>query len=103
VAAHRKADKDPLGINMERDHGGHTESRLLTKKQLSDMAIGIRELSKKLSHVQLKLKIRNIFLLVKAHDETLIAHTRQLSEWLLRNNAQFTVYVTARKADFVTY
>jgi NAD+ kinase len=92
MAAHRKADKDPLGINMERDHNHHTESRLLTKKQLSDMAVGIRELSKKLSHVQLKLNIRNIFLLVKAHDETLIAHTRQLAEWLLKKDRRFTVY-----------
>jgi len=38
---------------------GHTQSRLLTKKQLSDMAVGIRELSKKLGHIRLKLKVRN--------------------------------------------
>jgi len=75
----------------------HTQSRLLTKKQLSDMAFGIRELSKKLGHVRLLLKVRNVFLLTKAHDQTLIAKTRDLSEWLLRQkNADgqgYTVWV----------
>lgn len=95
MAAHRKADKDPLGLHSSMTSGDgnhHTESRLLTKKQLSDMALGIRELSKKLSHVQLKLKIRNIFVLVKAHDETLIAHTRTLAEWLMKKDPHFVVY-----------
>jgi NAD+ kinase len=87
----RKADKDPYGIDMNEAHNNHTESRLLTKKQLSDMALGIRELSKRLSHVKLKLNIKNIFLLVKAHDETLIAYTRKLAEWLLRKDKNFTV------------
>lgn len=75
----------------------HTQSRLLTKKQLSDMAIGIRELSKKLGHIRLKLKVRNVFLLTKAHDQTLIAKTRDLTKWLLRQtNADghnYTVWV----------
>jgi len=62
----------------------HTQSRLLTKKQLSDMAFGIRELSKKLGHIRLLLKVRNVFILTKAHDQKLIANTRDLTEWLLR-------------------
>lgn len=62
---------------------GHTQSRLLTKQQLSDMAYGIRELSKKLGHIRLKLRVRNVFLLTKAHDQTLIAKTRDVTEWLL--------------------
>ena len=61
------------------------------------MAFGIRELSKKLGHVRLLLKVRNVFLLTKAHDQTLIAKTRDLSEWLLRQkNADgqgYTVWV----------
>ena len=63
----------------------HRHSRLLTKKQLSDMAVGIRELSKKLGHIRLKLKVRNVFLLTKAHDQALIAKTRDMAEWLLRH------------------
>jgi NAD+ kinase len=91
--AHRKGDKDPHGQQTSNDNSHHTESRLLTKKQLSDMALGIRDLSKKLSHIKLKLNIRNIFLLVKAHDETLVEYTRELAQWLMQKDDTFTVYV----------
>jgi NAD+ kinase len=90
INAHKKGDKDPHDASNSH---GHTESRLLTKKQLSDMALGIRELSKKLSHIKLKLNIRNIFLLVKAHDEKLVEYTRELAEWLMMKDKNFTVYV----------
>ena len=81
--AARPADKDdgtPPSNGAER----HTQSRLLTKKQLSDMAFNIRNLSKKLGHIRLMLKVRNVFLLTKAHDQSLIAKTREVTEWLLR-------------------
>ena len=75
----------------------HTQSRLLTKKQLSDMAFNIRELSKKLGHIRMLLKVRNVFLLTKAHDKKLIAFTRDVSEWLLRqensDGVPYTVWV----------
>ena len=80
VTSNKPADKDVVPENVQ----AHTQSRLLTKKQLSDMAFGIRELSKKLGHVRLLLKVRNVFLLTKAHDQTLIAKTRAVTEWLLR-------------------
>jgi NAD+ kinase len=90
----KTSDKDPHGkSNANGIEVQHTESRLLTKKQLSDMAFGIRELSKKLSHVRLKLKIRNIFILTKAHDESLVVHTRELADWLLQRDASYTVWV----------
>jgi NAD+ kinase len=89
---HRKGDKDPHGQQMPSDNTQHTESRLLTKKQLSDMALGIRDLSKKLSHIKIKLNIRNIFLLVKAYDETLVEYTRELAQWLMKKDQGFTVY-----------
>ncbi|KAK4905031.1 hypothetical protein LTR28_000832, partial [Elasticomyces elasticus] len=59
------------------------------------MAFGIRELSKRLAHVQLKLEVRNVFLLTKAHDETLISYTRRVTEWLLADErgVQYNVYV----------
>lgn len=75
----------------------HTQSRLLTKKQLSDMAFGIRELSKRLGRVRLLLKVRNVFLLTKAHDQKLIKFTRDVSEWLLKqqneDGNQYIVWV----------
>lgn len=91
LAAGKKSDKDPHGQNGAETP--HTESRLLTKRQLRDMAFGIRELSKKLGHVKLKLKVRNVFILTKAHDESLIAHSRDLSEWLLKKDPGYTVWV----------
>lgn len=91
LKAERPADK-PIGTPPGGDI--NTQSRLLTKKQLSDMAFGIRELSKRLGHVRLKLKVKNVFLLTKAHDLHLIENTRHISEWLLnQENANYVVCV----------
>jgi len=94
----RKADK---GTETPSSHPAdpHTQSRLLTKKQLSDMAFGIRDLSKKLGHIRLNLKVKNVFLLTKAHDETLIGYTRDITAWLLdnKNNEGIPYTVWAEK------
>jgi len=87
----RQADK---GTESPPNVDHNTQSRLLTKKQLSDMAFGIRELSKKLGHIRLNLKVRNVFLLTKAHDQTLIAKTKEMAQWLLDNkNSQGDPYI----------
>lgn len=58
------------------------------------MAFGIRELSKRLGHIRLKLKVKNVFLLTKAHDVHLIENTRIMSEWLLdQKDVNYTVWV----------
>jgi hypothetical protein len=57
------------------------------------MAFGIRELSKKLAQIRIKLHVRNIFILAKAHDETLIKHTRETTDWLLTKDSRYKVYV----------
>ena len=77
------------------NHDSIVHSRLLTKKQLSDMAWGVRELSKKLAAIRLKLKVRTVFLLTKAHDEDLIGYTRGVTEWLLskERETKYIVYV----------
>ena len=72
----RKGDKSPL-----KDAGVH--SRLLTKRQLLEMASEIRELSRRLGSVKLKLNVKTVFLLTKARDETLIELTREITDWLL--------------------
>ena len=76
-------------------------SRLLTKKQLSDMAWGVRELSKRLGSIRLKLKVRTVFLLTKAHDETLIGNTREVVKWLLspEREVRYTVWVEDNLRD----
>lgn len=80
-----QADK-PLASNH---HDGTMHSRLLTKKQLSEMARGVRELSKRLGSVRLKLNVRTVFILTKAHDETLIAKARDVVDWLLSTERDF--------------
>ena len=65
------------------------------------MAWGVRELSKRLGSVQLKLKVRKVFLLTKAHDETLIENTRDVARWLLSSerDVRYTVYVEENLRD----
>ncbi|KAK1831563.1 ATP NAD kinase [Podospora conica] len=70
-------------------------SRLLTKKQLSEMAWGVRELSRRLGSIRLKLRVRSIFILTKIHDRELVATARELAGWLLAQPARYTVYVEA--------
>lgn len=75
------------GGDQKRDKGlmgpDGVHSRLLTKRQLLEMAGEIRDLSKRLGNLRLKLHVKTVFLLTKAHDETLIGKTRDVAEWLL--------------------
>lgn len=89
LAQERKVDKNLDGVHGANNH----QSRLLTKKQISDMAFGIRELAKKLGNIRLKINVQNVFLLVKVHDETLIANTREVAAWLLTKDSSCKVYV----------
>lgn len=70
-------------------------SRLLTKKQLSEMAWGVRELSRRLGSMRLKFRVKSIFLLTKIYDPELILKTRELCRWLLdrEREVRYTVYV----------
>ncbi|KAI0145208.1 ATP-NAD kinase [Xylariaceae sp. FL1272] len=79
----------------ELDLAEEEHSRLLTKKQLSDMAWGVRELSRRLSSLRLKFRAKNIFLLTKIYDEDLIPKTREVAKWLLsqERDVRYTVYV----------
>ena len=66
-----------------KEEAEHLYSRLMTKKQLNQMAMGVRKLSKKLGSVRLKFKVRTVFLLTKIFDESLVGRTRNLVRWLL--------------------
>lgn len=97
LAQERRVDKDASASHVQEAQ----HSRLLTKKQLSDMAFGIRELSKKLSQIRLKLHVKNIFILGKAHDESLIKHSREVTDWLLTKDSGYTVYaMSLRFTDY---
>jgi len=94
LSQERRMDKDPHAHADQTQH-----SRLLTKKQISDMAFGIRELSKKLAQIRLKLHVKNIFILGKAHDEELIKHSREVTDWLLTKDPGYKVYVEKTLED----
>ena len=77
ISEDKKEDKSPLSPDTS------VHSRLLTKRQLLDMRSDIRDLSKRLGNLKLKLRVKTVFVLTKAHDETLIDLTRELVDWLL--------------------
>lgn len=74
------------------------QSRHLTKRQLSDMAWNVRKLSKKLGSIKLKLTVKSVFVVSKAHDESLVSLTRNVTRWLLSKDrdAPYNVYVERR-------
>lgn len=81
------------------------ESRHLTKRQLSDMAWNVRKLSKKLGSIKLRLTVKNIFIVSKAQDQSLVSLTRKVTRWLLSKDrdSPYVVYVERRletNADF---
>lgn len=92
---------DGNGENQKLDKGNVDEnevhSRLLTKKQLTDMALGVRELSKQLGSLRLKLNVKTVFLLVKAHDESLLEFSRELVDWLLSTERDAEYIVCASR------
>ncbi|KAI5917556.1 ATP-NAD kinase [Camillea tinctor] len=91
--------RSELDLAEKENEGLH--SRLLTKKQLSEMAWGVRELSRRLGSVRLKFKARTIFLLTKIYDHELIPKTREVAKWLLSKDrdVRYTVYVQSSLKD----
>lgn len=76
-------------------------SRLLTKKELSEMAWGVRELSRRLSSMRIRFRVKTIFILTKIHDVDLINSTREIVRWLLGPDqaTRYNVYVEDRFRD----
>lgn len=74
------------------------QSRHLTKRQLSDMAWNVRKLSKKLGSIKLKIKVKTVFVVSKAHDESIVSLTRKVTRWLLSKDRDtpYVVYVERR-------
>ncbi|KAF3930630.1 hypothetical protein ABW19_dt0205789 [Dactylella cylindrospora] len=70
-------------------------SRILTKKQLSEMALGVRELSKRLGNLRMKLPKHNLRILIvaKTQDHENVRHNRELLEWLMTDFDDFFVYI----------
>ncbi|KAI1503614.1 ATP-NAD kinase [Biscogniauxia marginata] len=82
-------------LDLARDENEGLHSRLLTKRQLSEMAWGVRELSRRLGSVRLKFRVQTIFLLTKIYDHELIPKTREVARWLLSTDrdVRYTIYI----------
>lgn len=91
--------RSELDLRWDKDEELH--SRLLTKRQLSEMAWGVRELSRRLGSVRLKFKAKNIFILTKIYDQELIPKTREVTKWLLSKDrdVRYTVYLEDNLRD----
>lgn len=94
--------KSPSQVDLSHaDNDDELHSRLLTKKQLSEMAWGVRELSRRLSSMRIRFRVKTIFVLTKIHDPDLVIRTRELVKWLLSHerDVEYTVYVGGNFKD----
>ncbi|KAL1839202.1 hypothetical protein VTJ49DRAFT_1791 [Mycothermus thermophilus] len=87
--------RTPSELDRQTASADAPNSRLLTKKQLSEMAWGVRELSRRLGSMRLRFRVRTILLLTKIYDQELITKTREMCRWLLdrQRDVRYTVYV----------
>ena len=83
-------------------------NRGMTKKELSDMALGVRELSKRLGlfnfnvrtlmigGARMKLRVKTIIVITKKNDHALVGMTREVTDFLLQHSAEkkdpYTMY-----------
>ncbi|KAH8149599.1 uncharacterized protein LAJ45_06229 [Morchella importuna] len=67
----------------------------MSKSELSDMVLGVGELSKRFSNMRIKIKVKTVMILTKTYDKSLIKHTRRLAEWMLspERGKNYIVYI----------
>ena len=73
----------------------------LSHSKLMQTAIGVREVSRQLQRRPIKRAVRNVMIVTKARDNTLVTMTHDLAEWLLNtprngSDAGVNVYVDAK-------
>ncbi|KAH6686721.1 ATP-NAD kinase [Plectosphaerella plurivora] len=95
------SELDMSRLSMTPPEKDEMHSRLLTKKELSEMAWGVRELSRRLSSMRIRFRVKSIFILTKIHDTDLITSTRQIVRWLLgpEQSTRYNVYLEDRFRD----
>lgn len=94
---HKHLMKNSSGSNDEVETE-HNTPPFMTKSELSDMVLGVGELSKHFASMHIKMKIKTVMLLTKTHDKSLIIYTRKLTEWLLSPEREhgYVVYVDSK-------
>jgi NAD+ kinase len=93
-----ESELDLSRLSMTPPEKDELHSRLLTKRELSEMAWGVRELSRRLSSMRIRFRVKSIFILTKIQDTDLITSTRQLVRWLLgpEQSTRYNVYLEDR-------
>jgi NAD+ kinase len=88
-------------INFDKVLEEIAEEGEFSHSRLMHTATGVREVSKQLSRRPIKLAVRNVMVVTKARDHSLVQLTRDLTEWLLTtprygSDVGVNVYVDAK-------
>ncbi|EFE35722.1 uncharacterized protein ARB_05766 [Trichophyton benhamiae CBS 112371] len=88
-------------VNIERVLDEVVSDEWMSHSRLMQTATGVREVSKHLQRRSIKLAVRNVMIVTKARDNSLVYLTRELAEWLLStprygSDLGVNVYVDAK-------
>ncbi|OGM47278.1 NAD+ kinase Utr1 [Aspergillus bombycis] len=70
-------------VNIQKVLEEITDDEWLSHSRLVQTATGVREVSKQLQRRPIKRAVRNVMIVTKARDNSLVHLTRELAEWLL--------------------
>ncbi|KAF2643797.1 NAD kinase [Massarina eburnea CBS 473.64] len=90
---HKKFDK---AVNLEKVLDEMADDETISHSRLMQTATSVREVSKQLQRRPIKMTVRNIMIVTKARDNSLVYLTRELAEWLIctpRNGSDVGVNV----------
>ncbi|KAF7585125.1 NAD(+) kinase [Aspergillus hancockii] len=88
-------------VNIQKVLEEITDDEWMSHSRLVQTATGVREVSKQLQRRPIKRAVRNVMIVTKARDNSLVHLTRELAEWLLStprygNEVGVNVYVDAK-------
>ncbi|KAJ5819957.1 hypothetical protein N7474_005548 [Penicillium riverlandense] len=88
-------------VNIEKMLEEIADDEWLSHSRLVQTATGVREVSKQLQRRPIKRAVRNVMIVTKARDNSLVHLTREVTEWLLStprygNELGVNVYVDAK-------
>jgi NAD+ kinase len=77
---HKKFDK---AVNLDKVLDEIADDETISHSRLMQTATSVREVSKQLQRRPIKMTVRNIMIVTKARDNSLVYLTRELAEWLI--------------------
>lgn len=95
---HQRFDK---AVNIDKVLEEIAADDWMSHSRLVQTATGVREVSKQLQRRPIKLEVKNVMIVTKARDNSLVYLTRELAEWLLStprygSDLGVNVYVDAK-------